>query len=179
MTKEKLCKACKIPFIKSRPMQRVCSPACALIELKEKKRKDFNKETRQMKLAAKSKSDYIKEAQVVFNKFIRLRDAKEPCISCGRHHQGQYQAGHYKSVGGYPELRFEELNVHKQCSACNDGNKLSGNIHEYRKGLIKKIGTEKVEWLEGPHDPIKLTIDDAVAIKKKYSKRVRVLSDGL
>ena len=67
------------------------------------------------------------------------------------------------------------MNCHKQCSACNDGNKLSGNIHEYRKGLIKKIGTEKVEWLEGPHDPAYLLEEGIIEIKVTYSKKAREL----
>ena len=114
----------------------------------------------------KPRGQWLKEAQSEFNKFIRLRDAKEPCISCQRHHQGQYHAGHYLTVGAHPELRFNELNNSKQCSPCNLH--LSGNLVNYRINLIKKIGLDKVEGLEGPHDPAKLSIEDIKAIKIKY-----------
>ena len=48
--------------------------------------------TRAKRESLKSKAQWAKEAQTEFNRFIRLRDADQPCISCGRHHQGQYHA---------------------------------------------------------------------------------------
>ena len=99
---------------------------------------------------------WLKKAQAAFNAFIRARDESEPCISCGRFHDGQYHAGHYRTVGANPELRFEELNCHKQCSVCN--NHLSGNLINYRIGLVSRVGQESVYWLEGPHEPKKYTV---------------------
>ncbi len=121
----------------------------------------------------KSRGDWIKDVQAVFNRFIRLRDAREPCISCQRHHSGQYHAGHYRSTGSTPELRFEESNCHKQCSPCN--NHLSGNIVNYRPRLIQKIGQAAVDWIEGPHEPKKYTIDDLKALKKKYQAKIKII----
>ena len=46
---------------------------------------------------------------------------------------------------------------------------------EYRKRLIDKIGIEKVEWLEGPHPIVKLTIEDIKEIKTKYTELVKQL----
>jgi hypothetical protein len=128
--------------------------------------KQERKELREAKQRNKPRSQELKEAQVEFNKYIRLRDEHLPCISCGRFHSGQYHAGHYRSVGSAPELRFNELNIHKQCSACN--NYLSGNIINYRRNLIAKIGMDKVDWLEGKHEPLHLTIPEIQAIKAKY-----------
>lgn len=76
---------------------------------------------------------------------------------------------YYLSVGSSPALRFEELNVWKQCAPCN--NHLSGNAVLYRRALVELIGPEKVEWLEGPHQPKKYTIDDLKAIKAEYIKK--------
>lgn len=145
-----------------------------LIEKGKKARvKEFNKlhakKKRDLKL--NDKSYRLKQAQLYFNKFIRLRDALEPCISCQRHHEGQYHAGHYKTAGGFPELRFEPLNCHKQCSACN--NHLSGNITEYRINLINKIGLAKVEWLEGHHQPKKYTCEQLLEIENFYKEKVK------
>lgn len=120
----------------------------------------------------KTRGQWTKEAQAEFNKFIRLRDKDEPCISCQRFHTGQYHAGHYRSVGAHPELRFNELNNHKQCAPCN--NHLSGNLVDYRINLIKKIGLEKVEWLEGPHKQEKLCIDEIKITKNKYKEKCHV-----
>ena len=111
------------------------------------------------------------EAQAAFNKWIRLRDAHLPCISCGRHHQGQYHAGHYRTVGANPELRFEPLNVHKQCAPCN--NHKSGNIVEYRINLVSRIGQDAVDWLEGPHEPKRYTVDQLREIKREYTRKAR------
>lgn len=138
-----------------------------------KAKKEFNKETKRLKDAAKTKAKWIKECQPIFNKFIRLRDKGLNCISCGRAHSGQYHAGHYKSVGSSPELRFNELNCHKQCSSCN--NHLSANIIKYRINLIKKIGIKEVEKLEGPHKAKKYTIDDLKELKQYYKNKVKQL----
>lgn len=125
------------------------------------------------KIRLKPRAQWMKEAQMAFNAYIRKRDEHLPCISCGRHHQGQYHAGHYRSVGSCPELRFNELNVHKQCAPCNDH--LSGNIVKYRPALIAKIGIEQVEWLEGNHEPRKYTIEDLQAIIQEYKRKVKEL----
>lgn len=111
--------------------------------------------------------------QKVFNEYIRLRDAKEPCFTCEKYHNGQYHAGHYLTVGAHPELRFEELNAHKQCSVCN--NYHSGNTGNYRKKLVKKYGVEKVEWLEGPHSKVKRTREELEEIKQYYKKKLKKL----
>lgn len=121
----------------------------------------------------KGKSEHAREAQAAFNAFIRERDKNKPCISCGRHHQGQYHAGHYRTVGANPELRFEELNVQKQCAPCN--NHKSGNIVEYRINLVHRVGQENVDWLEGPHEPKRYTVEDLKEIKALYRKKLREL----
>lgn len=131
------------------------------------------KATRERKEALKTKAEWAKEAQAAFNKWVRLRDKDLPCISCGRHHQGQYHAGHYRTVGAHPELRFEPLNVHKQCAPCN--NHKSGNIVEYRIELVKRIGQEAVDWLEGPHSPKKYTIEQLRELKREYARKAREL----
>lgn len=107
-------------------------------------------ENRERKQKLKTKSDYLKEAQTAFNAYVRARDHDKPCISCGQwtydRYGGGWDCGHYRSVGSAPFLRFNLWNAHKQCVKCN--RYLSGNVAEYRKGLIKKIGIEKVEALE-------------------------------
>lgn len=160
--------------------QKVCSPACALAT-KDKHQAPARKaiadrqrkELRASQERIKSRGDHLREAQAAFNEFIRLRDALEPCISCGRHHDGQYHAGHYRTVGASPELRFDEDNVHKQCSPCN--NHKSGDIVNYRINLVAKIGAERVARLEGPHEPQKLSKEEIKAIKANYRAKVREL----
>ena len=176
--KMKKCKACGKKFTLFNSLAQVCSIDCAIQYAKDNKVQE--RVRRQLKKIAKEKiktrSEHLKEAQAAFNAFIRERDKKQPCISCERNHKGQYHAGHYRSVGACPELRFCELNVHKQCSACN--NHKSGNIIEYRINLVKKIGAEKVEWLEGPHEPKKYTIEQIKQIKAEYKFKLKELRRG-
>lgn len=176
----KTCKHCKTKFQPARNFQNWCSADCAveIARAKQAKQKaqEASRERAQhakAKDAVKTKGQWAKEAQIAFNAFIRERDKDLPCISCGRHHQGQYHAGHYRSVGSSPELRFEPLNVHKQCAPCN--NHKSGNVVEYRISLVRRIGAEAVEWLEGPHDPKRYTIEFLKAIKAEYRARLREL----
>jgi len=174
--KTRKCKYCPVRFPLFRSTQVVCSPACAQKHAEAKRVKDekaARRETKAKLEAIKPRSKWLKEVQSVFNNYIRLRDELKPCISCGRHHRGQYHAGHYLSVGSTPELRFEESNVHKQCSACN--NYKSGNAVRYRVRLIKKIGLEKVEWLEGPHEPKHYSIDDLKQLKAHYQQECKRL----
>ncbi|MBK3470473.1 recombination protein NinG [Pseudomonas carnis] len=180
--KPKKCRVatCRASFVPSRMGQAVCSPACALIDgprhapkarkaLADIERKDIK--VRKEKL--KSRADHAKDTQQAFNEWVRLRDADLPCVSCGRHHDGQYHAGHYRTVAANPAIRFEPLNVHKQCAPCN--NHKSGDIVNYRIELVKRIGAEAVEWLEGPHQPKRYTIEQLKAITAEYRAKTREL----
>lgn len=132
----------------------------------------------------------IKEAQEAFNKFIRLRDRDKPCVSCcdaspTQACGGQWDAGHYLSVGSHPELRFNEDNCHKQCKVCNGGagkyqRKKRAVDDAYRAELIRRIGLERVEALENrKYEPGKWTADDLRAIRDDYRKRCRELEKAI
>ncbi|HBN7763414.1 recombination protein NinG [Pseudomonas aeruginosa] len=182
--KPKICQntECGTKFIPQRLGQRVCSPACALAT-KDKHQAPARKaiadrnrrEIKARKEKLKSRAEHLKECQAIFNQYIRLRDADKPCVSCGRPAtwDGQWHASHYRSVGSTPALRFNPLNVHRACSICNSH--LSGNIMGYRPELVRRIGEEAVLALEGPHEPLKLTIEDIKALKAKFRAWVREL----
>ena len=175
MVKQKTCRMCKKKFTQFQSLQVVCSPKCAATLAKAKREKQERKEHTQAKKNLLTLSDHMKLTQGVFNKWIRLRDAREPCISCGTQNPNiQYCAGHYFTRGAHPELRFDPLNVHKQCNK-NCNLEQSGNIAAYRVSLIKKIGQEGMDYLEGPHEPKNYTIDDLKQIRAKYAKLSREL----
>lgn len=136
-------------------------------------RNSANPSSRWATRALKSRADHLKETQVVVNQYIRLRDAHLPCVSCGRFHDGQWHAGHFRSAGGHPELRFEPLNIWRQCAPRNTHK--SGDLVNYRAELVRRIGAEKVEWLEGPHEPQRYTIDQLKEIKAHYRALIREL----
>ncbi|MDP5165561.1 MULTISPECIES: recombination protein NinG [Pseudomonas syringae group] len=187
-SKTRKAKKCRVPecgasFVPQKLGQAVCSPACAIIDAprnQAKARKALaqveRSEIKVRKERLKSRSDHMKDTQTAFNAWVRERDVELPCISCGRHHQGKYDAGHYRTVGSNPALRFEPMNCHRQCSPCNT--QLSGNIVNYRIELVKRIGIVNVEWLEGPHEPQKYTIEELKAITAKYRALTRELKKG-
>jgi len=135
--------------------------------------KNAAKLDRERRMEVKPLSYWMKRAQAAVNAYIRARDAGQPCISCGKPDDGSHQrhASHYRSVGGHPELRFCELNIWASCSTCNLW--LSGNLVPYRAALISKIGIEKVEWLEGQHEPKRYKKDDYQRIEIEYKKKLK------
>lgn len=173
------CKQCKEVFQKVTPLQFVCSPKCSIDYAKlqtkkkqDKKIKEINKDVRERKEKLKTTSDYLKEVQVVFNKWIRLRDKGLNCISCNKPAKKE-NAGHYRSVGSCPELRFEPLNVHLQCEYCNTYQ--HGNLIPYRQNLIKKIGISSVEWLESNHEPKHYSKVELIGMKTIYKDKIKEL----
>jgi len=156
--------------------QAVCSIICAKAKASQDESIKQRKDLRERKEKLKTKGEHAKEAQAAVNKFIRLRDAKEPCISCQRNHSGQIHAGHYLSIGARPNLRFHEQNIHAQCAPCN--NHLSGNLVNYRINLIKKIGLLMVEHLESDQAPSRHDIESLQSIKTHYRKLVRELENA-
>ena len=169
------CRVCKEKFEPKVFLQKHCveNDECIASELEYKKglaQKSWNKEKKVRLDALKTQSEHLKELQVIFNKWIRLRDKGLNCISCDKPPKKE-NAGHYRSAGANPELRFEHLNVHLQCEHCNTY--LHANLINYRINLIKKIGLEKVEWLEGPHETKNYSIPELEEMKEDYKFRIK------
>ncbi len=192
LTKEIKPKKCKAPgcgqrFKPAMSTQKVCSIACALAMSKDSKvqkvaAKAITKQAREDLQARreklKSKGDHLREAQQAFNAFIRERDhlAGYRCISSGRPldwNGNAVDAGHYRSTGAAPHLRFDENNCHAQSK--HDNRYLSGNVAEYRIGLIDRIGLEAVEALERDQSVRRYTIEDLQAIKALYRQKIKEL----
>ncbi len=180
--KPKKCRVatCRASFVPAKPFQSWCSPDCAVAIIRQrqdKQRKSFaQRERREIKVRKeklKTRADHLKDTQHAFNAWVRARDAALPCVSCGRHHEGKYDAGHYRTVGSNPALRFEPINCHRQCSPCNT--RLSGNIVNYRIELVKRIGAEALDWLEGPHEAKKYTVEELKAMTAEYRAKTREL----
>ncbi|HCT9106672.1 TPA: recombination protein NinG [Proteus mirabilis] len=187
------CKICREWFIPKQSFQNWCSPEHgfelseqrrnkdrekALAKLKkenQKKEREAKDKLKARKLAVKPLSYFTKQAQTAFNAFIRERDKDEPCISCGRFHEGKHDAGHYRTVGANPELRFDEDNCHKQCVPCN--HHLSGNIENYTPRLIEKIGQERFDRLMGFHELPKWKREDYERIRDHYRAKLKELKN--
>jgi hypothetical protein len=173
------CKECKTPiqpaakcdlFIEKKGF---CGIECATQWGKKaalsQREKAYRKETQQRRERLKTRGDYAKEAQQAVNRYIRIRDQRRGCISCGTTTAGQYHAGHYRTTKACPDLRFYTLQIWKQCAQCNA--QLSGNIIPYRQALVGLLGAAKVEWIEGPHKAKNYTVDDLKRIKRIFTKK--------
>ena len=199
--KQKRCRSCRREFTPSNSLTKVCSTKCALELVWQKNEQILNRAIksqqkvirqarRERKLKLKRRQDWIKDLQVVFNKFIRLRDRGENCISCGKSEQElkiknpiSMVCGHYLSVGSHPELRVTEFNANLQCTRCNGGAGKYGQFNgkgitvtnQYRINLIAKIGQKNVDVLEGPHKPLKIDINQIKTLIAVYKLKIKQL----
>lgn len=177
------CKHCKIKFEPRYFNQKYClsDEQCiksfsesVKIAKEKQKAKQWQKEKKEIKEKLMTKSDYLNIAQKVFNTYIRLRDKDKPCVSCGAIKYTS-SCGHYYSSGKHKNVTFNELNCHAQCwFYCNSS--LSGNLIEYRKGLIERIGLEKLEYLDSiAKIEKKYEIEELKEITKEYKEKIKKL----
>jgi hypothetical protein len=178
------CLVCKTKFEVKSNSHWICSYECSKVEnheVKKKKdqiiKKDWTEKRAKEKESTLTHSDYIQLFQKVFNTYIRFRDKDLPCISCGTKRPVKYDAGHFYPTT-YQFLRFNEDNVHKQCSFTCNKNK-SGNLSEYRPALIKKIGLERVLWLDNNrHKLLDITIPELIEQIKIYKLKIKEIKNG-
>jgi hypothetical protein len=168
------CAICREPFTPARPMAKACSPKCAEAFGVAAGLKAERKADKARKDAIEPLEYWLKRAEKACNSYIRKRDEGQGCISCGRHNAEVWNAGHFIAVGANRTLRFHEDNIHLQCARpCNKDK--GGNIHEYRKGLLLKIGVERLAWLDGWHEPVKMTREKAQGIEAHYKQKLQQL----
>lgn len=175
------CRACRQKFTPERPRMIVCGPVCAEANSAADKAKQQRKAAKAERAATKAAIQAIEplqywlaRAEKAFNAYIRKRDEGQGCISCGRKNADVYNAGHFVSVGANRSLRFNEDNVHLQCARpCNKDK--GGNIHEYRKALLIKIGADRLAALDGWWPPEKMTREKAQGIESGYRAKLKQL----
>ena len=178
MTKK--CKGCRETFTADRPMQVVCSYLCAIDISKKMTAKAVKTDKKETKLkldALQTKPQLVKKAQTAFNAYIRARDVGKACISCDKPlgaTPNSFDAGHYRSVGSAPHMRFVEDNVHGQCKHCN--NWLAGNHVQYRLRLLERIGDRQLSLLESDSVLRKCDKDGLIEIARHYNAEARRLN---
>lgn len=154
------CKNCKEKFEPIRFNQKYClEPECVRVWVESEKAKQWKVKKQKMKNDLETIQELIKATQIIFNKYIRLRDKGQVCISCQKKlKEGNVDAGHMWSAGGHSNLRFNEFNVNAQCSRpCNKDK--AGDINNYRLGFVKRYGIEKLN-----------EIDSLAKIERKFTK---------
>ncbi len=185
--KQKNCTICGGLYYPYSSLSTTCGIACSIDDVRRKQQKkadrealrivqDNKRDIRVRKEALKSKSDWIRLAQIPCNAYIRKRDSVDGCISCNKPSTwgGQWHASHYRPAGNCSPLRFHPMNIHKSCSECN--NFKSGNLSEFRIKLIGKIGIEMVEWLESQNHPYQWDIEDIKEIAIYYRDQINLLA---
>lgn len=184
--KPRKCRQCKAVFTPARSLQAVCSPACAAEHARKlaaqkqaRAAKVERKSLAERKAKLKTRREWIAEAQVAVNRVARLRDllAGHGCISCGARPQqkfgGTFDAGHYRSVGSAPHMRYYLPAIRGQCVRCNRD--LGGSAVNFRKGLIERIGINRVEEIESMQWTAKWDIEYLQRLKKVMNKKARRL----
>jgi len=175
--KPKACKHCGRDFLPFSSTQTVCGRLCASRFVKAQRKAEIQT-TRARREALKRIPDLIKEAQTAFNAFIRARDAGLPCICCGKPFEpqkpgGSADAGHFRSRGAAPHLRFNEDNCFAQRKNCNRPG--GATYVAFRAGVVSRIGLERVEALEASNQVHKWTADELRAIKAEYREKLKEL----
>jgi hypothetical protein len=144
---------------------------CVDAWVQEAKVKDWKKTKKKMQEDLETIQDLVKATQIVFNKYIRLRDKHELCISC-KQIPKKSNAGHYYNANNHWNVRFNEDNVHLQCEHCNTF--LSGNLINYRENLLKKIGEGEFQLLEAEAKKTrKFTKEELKEIIETYKKKIK------
>lgn len=146
--------------------------------IKRKQKTKFEVTEIKTKKRQPSRSTLMRNADEAFSVFIRTRDSQFyegrafRCISCNRVLPiDQADNGHYVNRQ-HMSLRFSELNCNAQCRHCNRF--MEGNIQDYRKGLINKIGEQKVLLLEAQkHITNKISNFELDILAKEYKKRTK------
>lgn len=172
-------KSCRKPFPPRSMTHKTCSPECAqeFVRL-ERVRKD--RQETQAKLIALKPAKWAKaKAKKAMHLYVRTRDEGQPCASCdtilviaGRI-GGDYDAGHFRSVGSAKHLEFDPRNVWGQCKYCNDT--LKGNGQEYERRLRLKMGDEYVDGILSDQTSRHYKKDDYLAIEAHYKQKIKEL----
>lgn len=180
--KPKKCRVCRREFVPRNSLQACCQLSCAITysrgsgdvqsaatkRVKAAELREANQEKRERKVSTMTLSKLKNLAQREVNRYIRERDHALGCVSCDMpaNYDGQWTAGHYRTTAAAPHLRFNEDNLAKQCGQCNFHK--SGNIAEFRKGLLARIGAARVELLEDDNRTVKWERDELIALRRKY-----------
>lgn len=201
MAKKYACKAsnCDNKFEKTfSTTQNVCGVRCAIALNAETREKKKNSQITQNRKALREHNRrnvrwQHKLTQKAFNRmrvleemeWFRTRGLEPECISCGKTRM-DWCCGHFKTVGGHGELRYDRMNTHLQCNRnCNMA--LSGNINGnktsrgYLQGLYDRYGGEQareiIDACETATDRKPWTWETLESIRVKFNAKIRRMEE--
>ena len=176
--KFKTCKWCEVEFSPFNSMQKCCAPKCALLftraEHGKKESKAERSELKRRKEKLMTMSDHMRLTQAVVNRYVLAKNKDMPCICCGKSpYSGVRHAGHFKSRGANSFLTFNLWNIWPCCYSCNV--EKGGNIHCYREGLVKRIGLEKLDYLDNAPRSRIYEIEYLKRMRKIFNKKIKII----
>jgi len=172
----KTCKVCKTKFqpVYSQFQKTCTNVTCIIAYSRREEKKEYKEWKKSVQERHKGISHYLNKMKTTFNKYIRQRDKEKGCISCHRRLDDKYDAGHYLTYAGHPAHRFSEINVNAQCVQCNQH--LSGNLVNYRIGLVRRYGEDVVKDLEDRRNEEKrYTIEELKTMIEVYNTKIKNL----
>ena len=100
-------------------------------------------------MRAISRNGLVRKADQAFSRYIRQRHANEggwvECCTCGKAmHWSECDAGHFVKRG-HAAARFDERNVHPQCTGCNHFR--DGAQDEYAAFIVRTYGEQVLHEL--------------------------------
>ena len=137
------------------------------------------RDLRERKEKLKPMSKHYDKLQELVNQWIvHVRDLGKPCFTCGNGNPTiKFDAGHYRTRKSAPEIRFEPLNIHKQCSVnCNQHG--SGMRKEYRDKIVEVYGQDTLDWLDGPHPRLRDQLPDMDAVNVEIVRYRKLLREA-
>ena len=176
------CSVCRAEFVPFLSLQRVCTTRCAA-KVPRLARAADRELTKKRRDALRPLSYWAKRAEAQVNRYGRLRDWHQGCISCDKTSLwtgGVWTASHFRSVGAAPQLRFHLWNINRACDQCNFWK--AGNIADYEPRLRARIGDAKVDWLRTQNHVAKYSrvylarVHDV--FKKKADRKQKRIKNG-
>lgn len=180
--KAKSCVVCERVFVPERMGQVVCRGSCGIKKARaerEAAEKAERESVKRRKEAIKPRAKWLAECQAIVNRYVRLRALArgEGCYTCGATPQqkfgGTYDAGHFRSVGSAPHLRYWMPQIKLQCIPCNRHK--GGMPMAFRQHLVRDHGEDWVTRLEAMQHVAKFDVDYLKRLKAVITKKVRRL----
>lgn len=180
--KAKSCVVCERVFVPERMGQVVCRGSCGIKKARaerEAAEKAERESVKRRKEALKPRAKWLAECQAIVNRYVRLRALArgEGCYTCGATPEqkfgGTYDAGHFRSVGSAPHLRYWMPQIKLQCIPCNRHK--GGMALAFRERLVRDHGEDWVARLEAMQHIAKFDVDYLKRLKAVMTKKVRRL----
>ena len=136
-------------------------------------------ETRRRKEAIKPRAKWLSECQAIVNRYVRLLALSrgDGCYTCGampsQKFGGTYDAGHFRSVGSAPHLRYWIPQIKLQCIPCNRHK--GGMALAFRAHLVRDHGEAWVANLEAMQNTAKFDVNYLKRFKAVMGKKLRRL----